>query len=79
LYSTTFTLGGAEDKLKLSVGREIEKLKASAQGENILGLSNALANWHLLNRHVEEAELLIVSLLNEARCYLDCVLTKSKQ
>ncbi|KAK4518574.1 phenylalanyl-tRNA synthetase alpha subunit, mitochondrial [Mucor velutinosus] len=50
---------GAEDKMTMTVGREVEKLRTSAQGENILGLSDALANWHLLNRHVEEATLLI--------------------
>ncbi|KAL9546848.1 hypothetical protein PS6_007444 [Mucor atramentarius] len=46
--------GGNEQKKRLTVGREVEKLRRSAQGENILGLSDALTKWHLLNRHVEE-------------------------
>lgn len=66
MYSTIFALDGAEDKMKMTVGREVEKLRTSAQGENILGLSDALANWHLLNRHVEEATLLIVRPSDEA-------------
>lgn len=53
MYST-FQLGGNEQKKRLTVGREVEKLRRSAQGENILGLSDALTKWHLLNRHVEE-------------------------
>lgn len=63
MYST-FQLGGNEQKKRLTVGREVEKLRTSAQGENILGLSDALTKWHLLNRHVEEAKMLIVSLSN---------------
>ncbi|GAN00663.1 conserved hypothetical protein [Mucor ambiguus] len=46
-------------RINALVSKYFGNLRTSAQSDNILGLSDALTDWHLLNRHVEEAKLLV--------------------
>lgn len=48
-------------KKKMSVGKEVEQVRKYAE-ENRLDLPAHLNNWHILQRNVEEIEILIVSM-----------------